>query len=157
MTARAPQQQASRRRGTGSTRRAVRTASNRLISGDTPVASRASSDLLRRRASQASRRRHGTRLNPVAVFTSASTRVVMSRCCAWQRLLNSGHNDSMRAKAAKPRSSPGRVAVLTYDGLSMFEFSVACEVFGTTAAGSLAVPWYELVVCADADSVRFDN
>lgn len=63
----------------------------------------------------------------------------------------------MRAKAAKPRSSPGRVAVLTYDGLSMFEFSVACEVFGTTAAGSLGVPWYELVVCGDADGVRFDN
>jgi AraC family transcriptional activator FtrA len=47
--------------------------------------------------------------------------------------------------------------VLTYPGLSMFEFSVACQVFGTAEAGSLGVPWYELVVCGESPSVRCDN
>ena len=63
----------------------------------------------------------------------------------------------MRAKAANLRRGPDRVAVLTYDGLSMFEFAVACEIFGPTLASSLEVPWYELTVCGDRDTVRFDN
>lgn len=63
----------------------------------------------------------------------------------------------MRAKTANLRRNPGRVAVLTYDGLSMFEFAVACEVFGPTSASSLEVPWYELAVCGASATVRFDN
>ncbi|HZC73884.1 MAG TPA: helix-turn-helix domain-containing protein [Jatrophihabitans sp.] len=63
----------------------------------------------------------------------------------------------MRAKTANHRQHPGRVAVLTYDELSMFEFAVACEIFGSTTARLLDVPWYELVVCGDRPTVRFDN
>jgi AraC family transcriptional activator FtrA len=69
----------------------------------------------------------------------------------------SGQNAIMRAKTARPRHGPGRVAVLTYDGLSMFEFAVACEIFGTTTSDSLDVAWYELVVCGDRSTVRFNN
>jgi AraC family transcriptional activator FtrA len=63
----------------------------------------------------------------------------------------------MRAKTANPRSRPGRVAVLTYDGLSMLEFAVACEIFGPNSAVSLDVPWYRLDVCGHRETVRFDN
>jgi AraC family transcriptional activator FtrA len=63
----------------------------------------------------------------------------------------------MRSKTANLESGPGRVAVLTYPGLSMFEFSVAVEVFGLTQADELDVPWYDVVVCGDSPSVRFDN
>jgi AraC family transcriptional activator FtrA len=62
----------------------------------------------------------------------------------------------MRAQAAKGRS-PGRVAVLTYPGLSMFEFSVACEVFGPSEAAGLGVDWYDFVVCGESPTARFDN
>ncbi|MGH2929999.1 MAG: GlxA family transcriptional regulator, partial [Solirubrobacteraceae bacterium] len=40
-----------------------------------------------------------------------------------------------------------RVALLVDDGLSPFEFSVACEVFGYDRS-HLGAPWYELSVCA---------
>lgn len=63
----------------------------------------------------------------------------------------------MRANAANTRRHPGRLAVLAYDGLSMLEFAVACEVFGPTVGKELDVPWYELVVCAERPQVRFDN
>jgi transcriptional regulator GlxA family with amidase domain len=49
------------------------------------------------------------------------------------------------------------VAVLVYDGLSMFEFAVACEIFGPSPSRWLDVPWYELVVCGDSATVRFEN
>jgi AraC family transcriptional activator FtrA len=39
----------------------------------------------------------------------------------------------------------------------MFEFAVACEVFGPTALDSPDMPWYELVVCGERPSVRFDS
>jgi AraC family transcriptional activator FtrA len=63
----------------------------------------------------------------------------------------------MRAKTANVRGRPGRVAVLVYDGLSMFEFAVACEIFGPAWAAELDVAWYDLVICADSATVRFDN
>lgn len=66
---------------------------------------------------------------------------------------DSGNNDDMRSKTAKP----GRVALLAYDGVSMFEFSVACEVFGRTGSDAPQLPWYGLAVCADQPAVRFDN
>jgi AraC family transcriptional regulator, transcriptional activator FtrA len=69
----------------------------------------------------------------------------------------SGNNDIMRSKTANVDPGPGRVAVLTYPGLSMFEFSVAVEVFGLSEAATLDEPWYDLVVCGDSPSVRFDN
>ena len=47
--------------------------------------------------------------------------------------------------------------MLTYDALSLFEFSVACEVFGGLKLADLGVEWYRTAVCGDARSVRFDN
>ena len=70
---------------------------------------------------------------------------------------DSGHNDVVRAKTANLQRGPGRVAVLTYDSMSMFEFAVACEIFGPSMTSSLDVAWYELVVCGDSATVRLDN
>ncbi len=59
----------------------------------------------------------------------------------------------MHAKKAKPT-----VAVLTYDGLDMFGFAVACEVFGDGYTADLGVPWYELLICGPRPgSVSLDN
>ena len=52
----------------------------------------------------------------------------------------------MRKRSATPRE-PIAVAVLVADGLSPFEFSVACEVFGYDRS-YLGVPWYSLAICA---------
>ena len=47
-----------------------------------------------------------------------------------------------------------RVVVLVHDGLSPFEFGVACEVFGFDRS-RLGVPWYETVIAApDPGPVR---
>lgn len=54
----------------------------------------------------------------------------------------------MRKLSATPGGERRRVAVLVADGLSPFEFGVACEVFGFDRSASLGVPWYELSVCA---------
>jgi transcriptional regulator GlxA family with amidase domain len=40
------------------------------------------------------------------------------------------------------------VAVVVYDGISLFEFSVALEVFATDRSDLFGVPWYRTVVCA---------
>jgi AraC family transcriptional regulator, transcriptional activator FtrA len=48
----------------------------------------------------------------------------------------------MRAKAAKPE-----VAVVVYDGVTLFELAVACEVFGEGSGADLDVPWYRLTLC----------
>lgn len=63
----------------------------------------------------------------------------------------------MRAKTANPAPGPGRVAVLAYEGLAMFEFAVACEVFGRVETRPDGIPWYDLVVCGDRSTIRFDN
>jgi len=52
----------------------------------------------------------------------------------------------MRKRSAS-RSEPITVAVLIADGLSPFEFAVACEVFGYDRS-HLGVPWYRLEICA---------
>jgi transcriptional regulator GlxA family with amidase domain len=49
----------------------------------------------------------------------------------------------MRRNPAKPHT----VAVVVTDGLSPFEFGVACEVFGYERP-ELGVPWYRYLVCA---------
>ncbi len=53
------------------------------------------------------------------------------------------------------------VAVLAYDGLSLFEFSAACEVFGHDGArpddGTPARPAYRLAVCGEKRRVRADH
>ena len=61
---------------------------------------------------------------------------------------NSGMIDNMRAKTAKHT-----VAALVYDGVALFEFSVACEIFGEPYETDLAVPWYRLLVCGPGTAV----
>lgn len=39
------------------------------------------------------------------------------------------------------------MAVLVADGLSPFEFAVACEVFGYDRSATLGVPWYRFSIC----------
>jgi len=41
-----------------------------------------------------------------------------------------------------------RVALVVYDGLAMFEFGVACDVFGTDWSADCGVSWYQFAVCA---------
>ena len=62
----------------------------------------------------------------------------------------------MRSKTAK--SGSRRVAIVAYDGLSMFEFAAAVEVFGPHDVPSLGPDnWYDLLICAESASVRMDN
>ena len=53
------------------------------------------------------------------------------------------------------------VAVLAYDGLSLFEFSAACEVFGSSGErsvdGLLVRPAYRVDVCGEQRRVRADH
>ena len=53
------------------------------------------------------------------------------------------------------------VAVLAYDGLSLFEFAAACEVFGSRGPrgddGTRARPAYRLEVCGEQRQVRADH
>jgi transcriptional regulator GlxA family with amidase domain len=53
------------------------------------------------------------------------------------------------ANIVRPRRSPGgTVAAAVYDGLSMFEFGVVCDVFGTDRTEESGVPWYRFAICA---------
>ncbi|HEX3426833.1 MAG TPA: helix-turn-helix domain-containing protein [Acidimicrobiales bacterium] len=40
------------------------------------------------------------------------------------------------------------VAAVVFDGVSPFEFAVACEVFGIDRTKDVGVPWYRFLVCA---------
>ena len=51
----------------------------------------------------------------------------------------------MRKTPAKKRHT---VAAVVANGLSPFEFAVACEVFGIDRSKDAGVPWYRFVVCA---------
>ncbi len=82
---------------------------------------------------------------------------VISQCSGVTAGPDSGNNDDMRAKAANLRRSPGRVAVLAYDGLSMFELAVTWEVFGPGPGKWLDIPWYDLVVCSESPHVTLEN
>ncbi|MCU4186246.1 helix-turn-helix domain-containing protein [Acidiferrimicrobium sp. IK] len=53
----------------------------------------------------------------------------------------------MRKGRAIASGAPISVAMLIGDGLSPFEFAVACEVFGYDRS-HLGVPWYSLAICA---------
>jgi AraC family transcriptional regulator, transcriptional activator FtrA len=71
--------------------------------------------------------------------------------------------DNMSAKAAKIQL-PARartVAVVAFDGLALFEFAIACEIFGypdPTELGESAASWYQLSVCSpDRSPVTLDN
>jgi AraC family transcriptional activator FtrA len=63
----------------------------------------------------------------------------------------------MRAETANGHT----VAVVAYDEVALFEFSVACEIFGEPYERDVPVPWYRLLVCgagpAGPRSVRTDR
>src|SRR5580704_5510078 len=40
------------------------------------------------------------------------------------------------------------VAAVVFDGVSPFEFAVACEVFGLDRSADVGAPWYRFVVCS---------
>ncbi len=40
------------------------------------------------------------------------------------------------------------VAAVVFDGVSPFEFAVACEVFGLDRSVDVGAPWYRFVVCS---------
>lgn len=53
----------------------------------------------------------------------------------------------MRKEAAK-KMRRHTVAAVVFDGVSPFEFAVACEVFGIDRSADIGEPWYRFVVCA---------
>jgi AraC family transcriptional regulator, transcriptional activator FtrA len=61
--------------------------------------------------------------------------------------LESGAGPHRRAPA-RPTAGQHQVVLVAYDGLAMFEFGVAFDVFGTDWPRDLGVPWYRLEVCA---------
>ena len=61
----------------------------------------------------------------------------------------SGRIDTVRKKSANRRHT---VAAVVADGLSPFEFAVACEVFGLDRSNEVGVPWYRFLVCAAGTS-----
>src|SRR5579859_367444 len=69
----------------------------------------------------------------------------MSSLSCLRSAVTSGRIDSMRKNPAKKRHT---VAAVVADGLSPFEFAVACEVFGVDRSEDAGVPWYRFVVCA---------
>jgi AraC family transcriptional regulator, transcriptional activator FtrA len=56
-------------------------------------------------------------------------------------------------------ASSRRVVLVAYDGMTVFEFGVTCDVFGTNWSRelNLGVPWYEFEVCAAAGAVRVEG
>jgi AraC family transcriptional regulator, transcriptional activator FtrA len=40
------------------------------------------------------------------------------------------------------------VALVACDGLSMFDFGVACDIFGTDRSAAFGVPWYRFAACS---------
>ncbi len=70
---------------------------------------------------------------------------------AWTRQGKSGMIDIMRKNAA---SDGPMVVMVVSEGLSPFEFAVACEVFGYDRS-DMGVPWYRFSICsARAEPVR---
>lgn len=51
------------------------------------------------------------------------------------------------------KTANSTVAILVYDGVAMFEFAVANEIFGTDYADD----WYRAFICGPDAGVRFDN
>lgn len=68
---------------------------------------------------------------------------------------------SIAAKHEKPGVAPAvdrSVAIVVYDGLSLFEFAAAAQVFGGELAATVGRPWYRTAVCAtEIGPVRVDR
>jgi AraC family transcriptional activator FtrA len=58
--------------------------------------------------------------------------------------MRSGSGDPAQRMAAR---AAGKVAIVVYDGVGVFELGVACDVFGNTDLTDLGVPWYRLSIC----------
>ncbi len=68
--------------------------------------------------------------------------------------MGSGRIDTVQKEAAK-KIHRHTVAAVVFNGVSPFEFAVACEVFGLDRSDDVGVPWYRFVVCAaDPTPVR---
>jgi transcriptional regulator GlxA family with amidase domain len=59
----------------------------------------------------------------------------------------SGRIDTVQKKAAK-KTRRHTVAAVVFNGVSAFEFAVACEVFGVDRSVDVGFPWYRFLVCA---------
>jgi AraC family transcriptional regulator, transcriptional activator FtrA len=62
----------------------------------------------------------------------------------------------MSAITAKIAPRSHTVAIVVYDGVAMFEFAVAFEVFGGNYALGADLPWYRLFICGPGPAT-FDN
>jgi transcriptional regulator GlxA family with amidase domain len=60
---------------------------------------------------------------------------------------------SYGGRGAASQPAPRSVAIVVYDGVSLFELGVACDVFGDDSGGS---PLYEVSVCAATSPVTTD-
>src|SRR5689334_5085142 len=74
----------------------------------------------------------------------------MSPSCASRALTVSGIIVDTRENKAKT------VAIVVYEGVAMFEYAVAYEVFGDDHSLGPDVPWYRLLVCGPGP-VRLDS
>jgi AraC family transcriptional activator FtrA len=54
----------------------------------------------------------------------------------------------MHNETAKPAAGRHSVVLVAYDGLTMFEFGVACDVFGADWSAEFGVSWYRFAVCS---------
>jgi AraC family transcriptional activator FtrA len=77
----------------------------------------------------------------------------MDQSSAVREQAGSGIIDNVRSKTAIPRT----VAIVVFDELSLFEFSVAAEIFGKQPVVELDAPWYELMICGRGRSIRTDS
>jgi AraC family transcriptional regulator, transcriptional activator FtrA len=67
-----------------------------------------------------------------------------------------GDHRHHEAAGARGRPEPPSVAILVYDGVTVFELGVAREVFGTDITTAGGDPLYRLSVCGPAPSVTTD-
>ena len=64
-------------------------------------------------------------------------------------------NDTASPHGAEP--SHRSVVLVAYDGIAVFEFGIACEIFGGNWCEDLRVPsWYDFSIYAASPSVTFD-
>ena len=133
----------------------ARTARSQRASGGRPSEISASRDRAHNRARTRSRRRIGTTAMPCSAWTMAVrptesvpaslvfNEVVMHQCWLCHIPADSGTIVVMRAKAATRHA----VALLLADNVSLFELSIALEIFGEPDALDLDAPWYQLALC----------
>jgi AraC family transcriptional regulator, transcriptional activator FtrA len=66
------------------------------------------------------------------------------------------HRPAQPRRTARLPGGRHQVVLVAYDGLAMFEFGVAFDVFGTDWSPDLGVPWYEFTVCAASPTVAVE-